>query len=250
MQIVVDSLLTHYEVRGEGKVVLLLPGWGDTTKSFRTLQAQLSTHYKTIALDLPGFGQTEAPKTVWGLDDYAQFIASFLGKARMTNVWAVVGHSNGGAIAIRGVSHQVIPAQRLVLMASAGIRGLHKKRLTTIRIITKAGKIITKPLPQSLQRQLRQKVYERVGSDMLVVEHLKETFKRIVAEDVREDATSLALPTLLIYGDQDGATPLSYGQEYARLVTHSTLEVIPGGTHFLQLDYPQEVANLIKRFLV
>src|SRR6266705_4642174 len=103
MQVVVDSLLTHYEVKGSGKLVVLLHGWADSAKGLDQLQLALAIHYQVIAIDLPGFGGTEAPVQPWGLNEYAHFIEHFLLKVRAGNVWSLIGHSNGGAIAIRGL---------------------------------------------------------------------------------------------------------------------------------------------------
>src|ERR1700761_1960117 len=103
MQVVVDSLLTQYVRTGKGKVVLLLHGWGDSAAGLRDLQAVLGKRYDVIALNLPGFGGTGNPPVAWGLTDYAQFVAHFLHKIGVSDVYAVLGHSNGGAIAIRGL---------------------------------------------------------------------------------------------------------------------------------------------------
>ncbi len=73
MQIVNQSLLTHYERHGKGKKVIILPGWNDTTLGWGAIQHQLAGLYDVIVLDLPGFGETQAPSSVWCLDDYFRF---------------------------------------------------------------------------------------------------------------------------------------------------------------------------------
>jgi len=118
-----------------------------------------------------------------------------------------------------------------------------------LRYITKAGKALTAPLPKSMKKRLRQKVYATVGSDMLVAEHLQETFKKVVTDDVRADAAQLSVPTLLLYGDQDTSTPQWYGQALHEAITGSTLEVVTGAGHFLHLDRPHEVITAIKEFI-
>ena len=249
MQVVVDSLLTHYEAVGKGKVVLLLHGWGDTAAGLHGLQVALGKHAQVLAVDLPGFGGTESPKTVWGLDDYAQFIQHFLAKIDSKPVSVLVGHSNGGAIAIRGLANGWLSADKLVLLASAGIRGQYKGRVKAIRLITKAGKALTMPLPKSIKRRLRSKVYKTVGSDMLVAEHLQETFKKVVTDDVQADAAKLVLPTLLIYGEQDEATPVAYGEAFHQQIDGSSLEILPGAGHFVHIDRPHEVTTAIEEFM-
>jgi pimeloyl-ACP methyl ester carboxylesterase len=248
MHVIVDSLLTQYETTGAGKTIVLLHGWGDRAAGMRALQAHLAKKYRVIAVDLPGFGGTQAPPAVWGLDDYAQFVAHFLTKIHATPT-VIVGHSNGGAIAIRGVALRWLTADKLILLASAGVRGTQKGRLGIVKAITKVGKIATKPLPKAIQHRLRAKVYQAAGSDMLVVEHLQETFKRVVSEDVRADAAKVSVPTLLIYGEQDTQTPPAYGELLHQAIDGSTFELIGDAGHFVHLDQPTRVYNAIEEFI-
>lgn len=249
MQVIVDSLLTHYQVHGKGKVVLLLHGWAGSVGSFAKLQAELAKKYKVVAIDLPGFGGSQPPEGAWGLDDYAYFVNNFLAKIEVKKLHALIGHSNGGAIAVRGMARGWLSADRLVLLASAGIRGEYKGRIKAIRLVTKAGKALTAPLPKTVKQKLRKKVYKTVGSDMLVAEHLQETFKKVVTDDVRSDATHLALPTLLVYGDKDESTPLPYAKLLNEAIKGSKLEVIPGAGHFVYDDEPAAVLKSLKDFL-
>ena len=233
---------------GAGKLVLLLHGWGDRAAGLRGLQMALAKNFRVIALDLPGFGGSEAPKTVWGLNDYALFVGDFLQKVEAGNVRAIVGHSNGGAIAVRGLANGSCKADRLVLMASAGIRGEQKAKLNALKVVTKVGKVLTSPLPSGAKRGLRKKVYAAAGSDMLVAEHLQETFKRVVTDDVRADAAKLTLPTLLIYGDEDASTPVAFGKQFSEVIKGSTLKVLSGAGHFVHLDKPNDVVEAIVEF--
>lgn len=249
MQVIVDSLLTHYEVHGKGKVVLLLHGWGDSASGLRKLQTALAGKHKVIAVDLPGFGGSQAPESVWGLDDYARFVEHFLAKTGENKFLAILGHSNGGSIAIRGLARGWLSADRLILLASAGVRGEYKGRVKVVRIIAKIGKVLTTPLPKSIKQKLRAKVYKTVGSDMLVAEHLQETFKKVVTDDVRADAAALTLPTLLIYGDQDKSTPVAYATMFNKAIKGSKLEVLPDAGHFIHNDEPEKVVKIIEGFL-
>lgn len=249
MQVVVDSLLTHYAVVGKGEVILLLHGWGDSGAGLQDLAAALAKTSQVIMLDLPGFGGTEAPKTSWGLTEYATFIQHFMQKTETPQPFAIVGHSNGGAIAIRGLSQGSLDAERLVLLGSAGIRGEYKGRIKALRVITKIGKALTAPLPKAAKRRLRRRVYGTIGSDMLVAEHLQETFKKIVTDDVREDATKIAQPTLLIYGENDEQTPPWIGEAFHQLIKNSTLQLMPGAGHFVHHDRPEQVQQSIQEFL-
>lgn len=249
MQVVVDSLLTQYAREGKGKVVVLLHGWADSSAGLLQLRKQLSRHFDVIAVDLPGFGGSQPPAVAWGLDEYAAFVAAFLQKIGVHDPWAVLGHSNGGAIAIRGLAKQTLSTEHLILLASAGIRNVYKGRNKALRILAKAGKVVTMPLPGRVKKKLQRKVYKTIGSDMLVAEHMQETFKRVVTDDVRADAAQIAIPVLLVYGEADDATPVWYGEQYHELMVDSTLEILPGAGHFVHLDRPDAVGKAIEEFL-
>jgi pimeloyl-ACP methyl ester carboxylesterase len=249
MQLLVDGLMTHYEQLGEGRLIVILPGWADTAASWHSVQKRLASKFEVVVLDLPGFGGTEAPKLAWGLDNYANFVGKFLAKLGKGNPYAVLGHSNGGAIVIRGLSNGSFAANKAVLLASAGIRGQYDGRNKLLRLITKTGKAAVSPLPGRIKQRLRHKVYSSIGSDMLVAEHMQLTFKKIVIDDVRADAAKLTLPTFLIYGSEDKATPVAYGKTLHELIASSKLAIIPGAAHFVHLDEPDRVNKLIEEFL-
>ncbi|HJP96357.1 MAG TPA: alpha/beta hydrolase [Candidatus Saccharimonadales bacterium] len=249
MQVVVDSLLTQYARHGSGKTVLILHGWGDSSKGMTALMNELAQTYDVIALDLPGFGGTQQPIGAWDLTNYAQFVQHFLQKIDQPAVYAVVGHSNGGGIAIRGLAHGLVQAKKLVLLGSAGIRGEYKGRNRALRMVAKTGKVLTAPLPKSVTSKLQRKVYKTIGSDMLVVESLQETFKKVVSDDVRADAQKITIPALIIYGQNDEQTPPRYGEIFKQAIAKSQLHVIPDAGHFVHLDQPQKTTALIKEFL-
>ncbi len=248
-QVIVDGLLTQYYQAGDGaKTVVFLHGWGDSAQTFAGLAADLAPHWKTIAVDLPGFGKTNAPNDVWGLDDYATFVADFLAKLEIMPE-VIVGHSNGGAIAIRGLANGDLNTHKLVLLASAGIRDTYQGRKKALRLAAKGAKLLTAPLPQHLRDKVKKRAYKSVGSDLFVAEHMQETFKRIITDDIQNDALAIKVATLLIYGSEDTATPVGYGQIIHEKIVGSRLEVINGSGHFIHHDASTEVNQLVTEFL-
>ena len=249
MQIVVDSLLTHYEQTGSGKqTVVMVHGWGDSLATFDVLAQKLSKTYTVVTVDLPGFGTTQAPQDIWGLEEYASFIASFVSKLKL-RVHVFIGHSNGGSVLIKGLANNTLNCEKLVLVASAGIRDQEKAKRTALKVIAKSGKAATFWLPNSQKQKLRKKLYGTIGSDLMVAPHMQETFKRTVRQDVQADARKLSVPTLLIYGTKDTATPVVYGEIYDQLINNSTLVKIENASHFVHQENPNEVFNCIKDFL-
>lgn len=248
MNVVVNNLLTHYEVKGSGEPIVLLHGWGDSLQGLKDLQAELADSFKVISLDLPGFGATEAPSATWNLDSYAEHVGAFLTKIDVTP-FAILGHSNGGAIAIRGLANGSLKSDKLILLAAAGIRTNQSAKKLLFKVVAKGGKVATAALPKSTQLKLRRKLYGAAGSDLLVVEGMQETFKATVRQDVQADAAKLTLPTLLVFAENDLAVPLADGRRYKELIAGSKLEIIGGAGHFLHLEKPEKVLGLIRNFL-
>jgi len=234
---------------GKGKkTVLMLHGWGDDSSTFRLLAQRLAHEYAVISIDLPGFGKSQAPAEVWGLGNYAHCVAEVIKKLKL-NVSVLIGHSNGGAIAIIGLANGVLKADKLVLLASAGIRNQQQGRKHFIKLLTKSGKVATFWLPERHKSRLQKKLYSSVGSDMLIAPELQETFKKTVEQDIQREAKKITIPTLLIYGENDDATPTMYGEIYHQLIPNSTLEIVGGAGHFVHQDKEQEVNRLIQEFL-
>jgi pimeloyl-ACP methyl ester carboxylesterase len=251
MQVIVDDLVINYEARGQGKVVLLLHGWGDSWQTFNQLINKLSENYYVVALDLPGFGGSQIPKDIWSLDNYASLVQHFLAKLKLNNdPYAVIGHSNGGALAIRAISLKHLEPSKLVLLAASGVRNTNNKRRAVTRLVAKTGKVTTFFLSRETKQKLRRKLYGTIGSDMLFAPHLQETFKVTVRQDVQVDAAKIDIPVLLIFADNDPAIPLSDAKRYHELMINSKLEVINSKDHFVHHDQSVKVEQLIVEFLL
>lgn len=248
MQIIVQNLATHYYEYGSGKkTIVFLHGWADDGQSFKE-QATRLKGWRIIAVDLPGFGKSESPKTVWGLDDYALFVSEVTRKLELSS-YVLAGHSNGGAIAIRAISLGLLQPKKLLLLSSAGIRRPHSFRNTALKVIAKSGKVILHLTPPKSKARIKQRFYKKIGSDYLVAEHMQATFKKVVQHDVLEDAHNVHVPTILIYGSEDHDTPQAYGVLFAEAISGAVLHVIERAGHFVHHDQPDEVHRVIAGFL-
>lgn len=249
MTIIVNGYSTRYSKAGSGPAVVLLHGWGDSMTTFDLLSKHLQKNYTVITLDLPGFGKTEKPKETFSLQKYAQFVQDFVTKIGENTIYAYIGHSNGGAILIRGLSSGILRSDKLVLLASSGVRSEYNARKKFVRAVAKTAKIPTRLLPKSTQAKIKKGVYRKLGSDMFVAEHLQDTFKAVVSEDVVHDSAMINSKSLLIYGTNDKATPKSFGEKFNKQIEDSELVVLDGLDHFLHHTHPQKVNKLVLDFL-
>jgi len=248
MQVLVDGLVIHYERSGSGKTVVLIHGWADSLSGFYDIQKKLSSNYEVISLDLPGFGQSSQPSESWDLDNYSNFLKLFSDKLKL-NIYGLIGHSNGGAIIINGLANNRLKASKLILMSSAGIRDKDKAKKQTLKVVAKSGKALTSILPSHVKNNIKNRFYGRIGSDYLIAQGMEETFKKVVSQDVQNDAAKLNLPTLLIYGREDNSTPVSYGEILNSKINGSELKVLDNAEHFVHSDQPHQVERLIMEFL-
>ncbi len=249
MTVIVNNCAVHYSVVGKGPVVLALHGWGDTHKTFAALVSALKKDYSVVTLDLPGFGATDRPTEPFDLMKYAQFVAAFVEKIDIKKIHTIVGHSNGGAIAIKALSSGVLSADSLVLLASSGVRSTYRGRKVATRLAVKTAKLPTLLLPKSMQTKLKKRVYEKIGSDMFVAEGMQETFKKVVSEDIVHESAMVSCPTLLIYGSLDKATPAAFGRVFASQIEHAEFQLVEGADHFLHHSHAEQVNKLVKDFI-
>ena len=97
----IDGLNIYYRIAGQGNPFLILHGWGASSDSWKGVQEFLSKQgFKTIALDLPGFGKSADPHEAWSVNDYSLFVLKFADKLSLSN-FELLGHSFGGRISIK-----------------------------------------------------------------------------------------------------------------------------------------------------
>jgi len=249
MNVVVNGLMTNYQKVGKGKTVVLLHGWGDTGKTFSKLIENLQDKYSFLILDLPGFGGTQPPENAWGLEDYVDFIHDWLKKIDSGDIYAYGGHSYGGAVEIYGLGAGKLTAQKLFLLASAGIRDKKTFRKRTLKATAKVAKLPLYLLPSYQRKKIKNRLYRTLGSDITLLPHMELTFKRIIGEDILTRAKDIKIPTLLIYGDKDKDTPAADGRILRGAIAGSKLEIIPGAGHFLHQEQAEQVGKLVADFL-
>jgi pimeloyl-ACP methyl ester carboxylesterase len=243
------GLRTRYLVQGSGPPVLVLHGWGAAIETVNPIVAGLASVATVYALDLPGFGQSELPPRPWGVEDYQAFVAGFMDELEIVGPVAIVGHSNGGRIAIRMAATEPARAARLVLVDAAGIRPKRTLRWYRRVGMAKVGKYAARFLGPPGKR-LRSLLVGRAGSaDYLAAGAMQPTLVKLVNADLRPFMPAVKAPTLLVWGSEDSDTPLAAGQEMERLIPDAGLVVLEGAGHYSYLDQPARFARIVSHFL-
>ena len=108
-----------YSVEGEGDAVVLLHGWGCDKSIWKSSIEALQSHFRVVAVDFAGFGASQEPASVWGVEEYTRSVEALLahlGVERPT----LVGHSFGGRVSILYASRNEV--KRVVLTDAAGVK--------------------------------------------------------------------------------------------------------------------------------
>ena len=240
----------YIDRRGSGAPVVLLHGWGASSELFAPHMALLSAHYDLLALDFPGFGKTAPPPAAWAVDDYAAWTLAILDQLQIEQVH-IVGHSFGGRIAIAIASGQPGRVGKLVLTGSAGLRpqrslGYHLRvRLFKLaRQVARAGFV-----PAPLRQRATAYVQAQGSSDyQAATGTVRQSFVRVINEDLRGRLPQISAPTLLVWGELDQDTPLSDGQLMEQQIPDAGLVTFAGAGHYAYLEQAGRFCTSVDTF--
>jgi pimeloyl-ACP methyl ester carboxylesterase len=235
---------------GTGTPLLLLHGWG-ATKELMAPVAQRLRGYRIVVPDLPGFGATPMPPQPWGVDAYAQWVLALLDRLGIERAH-VVGHSNGGRIAIALAAAHPGRVHRLVLTDSAGIRPHHGPRyhlrVRTFKLMRSSSR--WQWLPASTRGSAQRRAAQGGSADYRAASgSMRATMVRLVNEDLRSRCATLTASTLLIWGDRDAETPLRDARAMERLIPDAGLVVFEGCGHFAYAEQPDRFCRIVDVFL-
>lgn len=246
----VQGLRTRVLTVGKGIPIVLMHGWGTNIESLSPIYLSLQKWGKVIVFDFPGFGQTDFPPAAWGVGDYTDWLIFLLQTLEIEKA-DFLGHSFGGRVGIKLASSYPKIVNKLILVDSAGVRQFEMTwRNKILRLITKVGKPILYSLPNQIGSKLRWRFYRSIGStDYLTAGRLKETYQKVINEDLEPLLSKISSPTLLLWGENDQSTPLSDGVLMSKNISNSKLVVIKNAGHYPFVDIPSEVNEQIEKFL-
>lgn len=226
---------------GTVRKIYLLHGWSDSTQKWGTLVRLLERRGFVVHLPLiPGL--TEELKEVWGLENYVVWLEKLLEKEDKV---ILAGHSNGGRISLAFALKHPEKIHHLVLIDSAGVYHNHfTRRLKRFlfKSLARTGKKLTKSekLRSLLYKMAREKDYEK--ADPI----LRQTLTNLIKVDLVPQLPSLKVPTLIIWGENDKATPLKDGLLIHQQIKGSVFKMITGARHSPQFTHPELVADYIE----
>ncbi len=251
MNITVNGLQIHYEQYGQGEDILLLHGWGSSLDAFAYLGGRIAQRYRVTALDFPGFGKSDLPPIPWKVEDYAALTLAFMEAVGLKNP-ILLGHSFGGRVIIKLCGTGRVVPQKVILVDAAGVR--HKPSFQT-RLRTRCFKaakwaLTRKPWAKACEPALN-KVRDYFGSAdyNAAPPVLRQTLVQVVNEDLTPLLKNITASTLLIYGENDTATPVADAKVMETEIPDAGLCVIPDAGHWAFVEKAGHVAAIVDSFL-
>ncbi len=248
----------HYQEAGQGTPLVLLQANPGDSRDYDAIMPTLAKHYRVLALDWPGYGQsslTKDPATVT-VEDIYQTLVAFLDALDLSPA-IFIGNSVGGNAATRPAIECPERVRALVLVSPGGftqhnfitrtfcrLQGsrfslsprcfaslyLKKRNPTTEAMLERAATVQREPIPQTLNRALWRSFLEP-------------------AHDLRNRAAQLKVPTLLLFGRKDPAIPAKTdGKLAARLLPKAKIKVLDCG-HASFAELPEEFLDVVQSFL-
>lgn len=260
-----DGRRLCYRVGGEGPGVVLVHGLGGAATNWSRLARLLAQRFRVLVPDLPGHGNSEPLPRPGGLEAFAGAVRACLDAEGMAQA-AVVGHSLGGAVAIRLALAEPACVSALVLAAGAGISSTTRRAKAGLRLlgILRPSRLAARYRRQVAASGLLKRVCfgllagdPRALSAEAVLGFLEgaaaatdtaTAAAALVADDPRRELHALRCPVLVLWGARDWFLPLADGFELARRL-RAPLRVLPDTGHLLIAERPEECASLIAAFL-
>lgn len=254
-EVLINNLRINYKIFGNGNIpIILLHGWGINSDKYVETANQLVIHdsrFMILVLDLPGFGKSNEPSTIWGVDDYVELIKNFSNNLKLENI-ILIGHSFGGRIAIKFAAKYPEKIKALILTGAAGIKRTLTVKQKTFYYLAKIGKIFfSLPLISKFEKLAQKVLYKATGEkDYYNAQGvMKETFKKVIAEDLTPSLEKINKPTLLVWGENDLSTPISDAYIMKERIKKSELVIIEKANHGVPYKNPDEFSKIASNFI-
>jgi pimeloyl-ACP methyl ester carboxylesterase len=255
----------RYYIAGAGPPLVLVHGLGGAATNFTELAALLAERFRVLAVDLPGHGGSDPLVAGAGIADFAERVAWCAEREGLRRA-AILGHSFGGAVALRLAFTRPEAVSALVLVAPAGISSSSRRARIGLAVVgtLRPSRIAARHRDRvAASPVLKRLVFRLLASDPETLSEEavhgflagSELYRdpvapsaALLAEDLRSELGALRCPVLLLWGGRDRFLPLEDGFEYARRLGAS-LRVLPDTGHLPIAERSLECARLVGEFL-
>lgn len=240
----INGIKTNYEIIGKGEPLIIFHGWGSNTERWQEVASILSDKgFCVIIPDLPGFGKSEELQTAWNMNNYLKWAEEFVKEMNFQEYY-LLGHSFGGALAVKLAIKYPQNVKKLFLVSAASVRK-HTTKKSAFKNLAKIVKLFSFVPGYAFFRKAFYKFIIRRSDYPYVSGVMKDTFKNVISEDLSQFTGFLKIPTILIWGDKDKSTPIDDARFMNQKIKNSKLIIIDGAGHALNRECPEVLAEKV-----
>ena len=247
----------QHEIQGEGPPIVFVHGLGATSNVWHAQRVTLSKYFKVIIYDRSGSGRSQKRRDGYSIDAWADELAGLLDHLAVPSA-VVVGHSLGSMVAQRFAGKFPTRTKALVLAGGEAELGAEAKKILTERaqtieangLLVVVGSWLTAVLSAATREA--NPALEGLTREMFLSNDANTYAQHCLAlrdGDVRSDHANIVCPTLLMIGDQDLVTPLSWQRQIAAGIANSRIRIIPNTAHMTMLEAPAVFNTVLLDFL-
>jgi pimeloyl-ACP methyl ester carboxylesterase len=250
---------------GQGPPLVFVHGLGGSWKNWLENMPAAARHRRTVALDLPGFGDSELPAGDISISNYARCVDAVLDAMHLTEV-ELIGNSMGGFIAAELAITRPARVHTLTLVDAAGISITDLARgptMTLMRLIAAQGSwgagqdaMLKRPRLRHLAFRAVMRHPTRLALDLVAhqaggpgMPGFLLAMNALLSYDFRDRLPEIACPTLIVHGAEDMLVPVQDAHEFARLIPDARLEILKDTGHVAMLERPLTFNALLAEFL-
>jgi pimeloyl-ACP methyl ester carboxylesterase len=266
---IANRLINNRQVRyvdhGSGPAVVLLHGMAASWHWWLENIPALARHHRVIAVDLPGFGDSEPLPAPAEITTHARTVLDLLAQLNIESA-TVSGHSMGGLVALEMFVADPRRVRNLILVDSGGVP-MSERRLAVVLAVLRMGSAVlrrrfirtalaTKPWvrrlalrvafrdPRAMSAELAAKTMPLFGGPGFV--DAVAAAGRAVHATVPE---AITCPVLLMWGERDVIAPPRCAKQMHDRLPDSELAVLAGAGHTPMIEFPRQFNDLALRFI-
>lgn len=252
------TVKTNYLTAGQGTPVILVHGHSVTgAVSWGSVISVLSSHFKVIAPDVVGYGESEKPSASYSRSFFAEWLGNFLDALKIMNA-TLVGISQGGAISIQYALDNPDRVDRLVLINSAGLG----KWIPPVGYAVSMAFRYIYPSYLAGRWNSRYLVRNPKNIDKTLIDYGITLSKRCdsgraIFQGKGKSAipfsdyhlSRISQPTLFLCGEDDRVMPHYLSKRAQKKIPNAQIKIIPDAGHSLFFDQPEMFRDEVIAFL-
>lgn len=223
--------------KGTGQDLVFLHGYLSSKEAFARQVFYFSKFYKVTAFDFLGFGKSGELTNAFSVGDYADWTKKVLAALNIQRP-KVVAHSFGCRVAVKMAKEGDQVFDEILLTGPAGVV---LPRSFGYKCKVAAYRVFKKIAPVFAERHFGSKEYRSLSPIM------KESYKKIVNEDLRKDARLIENRVCILQGDADKTTTRQEAEAYLACLKNGEMKLLEGG-HFAFVENAVQFNALAEEF--